>query len=255
MPYMEEDTMRDEPTNTPASSCAPPRFHMFTLIELLVVIAIIAILAALLLPALNNSRDMARTISCDNNLKQIGSAVAMYAGDNNGWMPISSLPAGDCLQWRKEISAYVGPEAPTQASVNLGKGAFYCPSWKVQAVITALPNYYGGYGWNNTYFGMSETDMWGRTRVKIESVMMPSESAVSGDATDWIGTPGAFWDLCYLYCPSRASIATYPQPPVGNRHQKGINILWADMGARKMSQPELLTGKNGDNDWYYRRVR
>jgi prepilin-type N-terminal cleavage/methylation domain-containing protein/prepilin-type processing-associated H-X9-DG protein len=63
---------RNQPT-------APRR--AFTLIELLVVIAIIAILAAILFPVFAQAREKARQTACISNMKQLGTAMMMYAQD------------------------------------------------------------------------------------------------------------------------------------------------------------------------------
>lgn len=65
---------------------ANPGFHRnFTLLELLITIAILAIIVSLLLPALGKARGKAHSITCTNNIKQLGFANFSYSSDFDGF--------------------------------------------------------------------------------------------------------------------------------------------------------------------------
>jgi prepilin-type N-terminal cleavage/methylation domain-containing protein/prepilin-type processing-associated H-X9-DG protein len=83
----------------------------FTLIELLVVVATIAILAALLLPALQRSKDSARSTVCVNNLRQLALAANLYADDFRDYFPNAVGPT-HCPYyygyWISDVRHYLG---------------------------------------------------------------------------------------------------------------------------------------------------
>jgi prepilin-type N-terminal cleavage/methylation domain-containing protein/prepilin-type processing-associated H-X9-DG protein len=66
----------------------------FTLIELLCVISIIAVLAGMAFPVYTNFRDKSDGVQCVSNLRQIGTAVQGFVGQNDGVFPeIETDPA------------------------------------------------------------------------------------------------------------------------------------------------------------------
>jgi len=124
----------------------------FTLIELLVVIAIIAILASILFPVFTQAKEASKKVTCISNMKQLGVAWTMYAGDYDdnvspAWF--ANGGGGD--------SAISGPW-PVQFNQGYIKSKRFliCPSFRdaqgTASVFTGY-NYYRDttYGYNATY--------------------------------------------------------------------------------------------------------
>lgn len=170
------------------------RRDYFTLIELLIVIAIIAILAGLLLPALNSARMRANSVTCLNQLKQIGTGMISYTRDYQDYVPFCRQKWNNTAQYMDSWIVMLWPYVGNSSYGNFfsdRKTVFLCPVAPPEQVYqhTSQGTLYSitSYGWN-TYCGywtdnsqyngfLSES----RMAKKITANKRPSSAVVCAD--------------------------------------------------------------------------
>jgi prepilin-type N-terminal cleavage/methylation domain-containing protein/prepilin-type processing-associated H-X9-DG protein len=202
----------------------------FTLIELLVVIAIIAILAAILFPVFAQARENARKASCQSNLKQFGTAFAMYKQDYDGYFPFGGwLPNGNngSREWQNTVAPYIK-----------NKGVYRCPSSSELDEDPADPT---AWHWNRnpvSYMYNNFLAVDGNP-VNESAVVASADCVLMSDGhsdwgglagIDWMGRPNTVWLMENTYFGKQARLIdgwgdhTWGLP----RHQNGANFCFTD---------------------------
>ena len=199
----------------------------FTLIELLVVIAIIAILAAILLPALNSARERGRAANCLSNIRQLGMANLLYA-ENNGDYFIFDEDSSRKTYWCGEYDDGVGnvqPKGGLNDYIGNDSNVRACPTFAAMMKTKKEGNYgTGGYGYSTE---IGNTGNWPAVPAKLSKFTAPSRTIMFGDNADsW--NSRELGESFGMPPPIYESWSMDATPSMHFRHNKNVNIAWAD---------------------------
>lgn len=213
-----------------------PRRRGFTLVELLIVTAIIAVLAALLFPVFAQARERARSATCLSHLRNLDTAMLMYAQDYDEHLPLAAAPTTVkpfFLAWHNLIDPYVR-----------NKQVWLCPSSQIPPTdADGTPTSHFGY--NAYYLARLSLDFSsiGTTAagVGLGEVASPAETVVLTDARASMANSRCGPDGKYLLPPSLAATDCWGRPSAN--HSGGCSIAWLDGHVRWMRPEQFYLGQ------------
>lgn len=178
----------------------------FTLVELLVVIGIIALLISMLLPALNRAREAAKTVLCLSQLRQVGTASALYVNESRGYLvPCYTWPAtpdGD------RIHQFLQRYLPNQGN----KTVWTCPN-AIPGVNDEFPMTYGANQGVHVFHTTVLPTL--APQARVTRIRRPAETIALADASQSSGvyTSGGWLDNSgYPGAPFLQAPNTYSDP-------------------------------------------
>jgi len=220
----------------------------FTLIELLVVIAIIAILAAILFPVFAQAREKARAISCMSNMKQVGTAVAMYTQDYD-----EKLPGTGCSSCGAIKDVMMMPHSKLHPYIK-NVDVWQCPSAGSALEVVAgvddkgIEGGHQGFWWFTKEFVGKRVSIGWNDQANyraLATIKKPAEFLVFIDAPFGLSCGvrrGAYANACAAACTDSLRVDS------NARHQGGENLVFAD-GHAKWYKANYLWSTCGQFTW------
>ncbi len=193
----------------------------FTLVELMVVLAILGILSVAGAVAAKVGTERANAIRCLSSMRDVGTAMQLYIGENNGRMPDTSHSRdedGNSLSWTKTLASYL-----------TGDFLSRCPASKSPSAVT--------YGWNDLL-----TDVNG-IGISITQIRKPSTTLVLAEVAD--SYPSEHFH--FSSARTRVTFNQFKASVAVEIHAHGANYLFADGHAENLSSSDIRNRLNAAN--------
>jgi len=222
----------------------------FSLVELLVVIAIISVLVALLLPILKRARDLATSVACTTNLKQVGVSAHDYADDHRQFFPGGTEAASGNASsgnpypephghrfwsnWMWDLWHYIGDRAQPYSPYDGKSIQAYYPTHAILA-CPIFPE--STLSVSNADYGINMFIMTDSSALvdapyifrRRSQVTLPSSTHLLSDTSE----------RSYDYMAARSATSYFVPPAI--RHFDGNNNLFVDGHARWLHKAETVS--------------
>jgi prepilin-type N-terminal cleavage/methylation domain-containing protein/prepilin-type processing-associated H-X9-DG protein len=212
----------------------------FTLIELLVVISIVAVLMAIMLPALQKSREVTLNMRCTSNLRAIGVADETYRNDWNRWFVIHNRFVPLLAEYTGTLPQYYEWQGYGTNYIKYAKALpFKCP------VMVKDSKWDGGYGQGiGTITGGGISDY--SLNTALHQSPSSNEYITRRRDTQLVHTPSEVLN----FADGRNNVRLdYSSFGAQFRHFEGdsINLLYVDGHASPVKNPGITLNRGGNN--------